>query len=111
MEIVTIIFLALAYTLCVATIIIQLLCYKKNIEYIETIIFTVSFLFLIITVTVSEFFDMEGKTPSRFLELMYIRNESLKMRALKTGSSCFQELYLSHFSLSVICPNLKILAE
>ncbi len=71
MEIVTIIFLALAYTLCVATIIVQLLCYRKNIEYKETIFFTVSFLFLIIAVTITEFFDIEGKTPSRFLDMSF----------------------------------------
>jgi len=50
------ILLVFAYTLGISTLIVQLICYKKKVEYKETIIVTVSFLMLIIATTIQFIF-------------------------------------------------------
>lgn len=52
MEILKIIFLILAYSLGIATLIVQIICYLKDLEYKETIFFTIAFLLLIIASTI-----------------------------------------------------------
>lgn len=52
MEILKIIFLILAYSLGIATLIVQVICYLKDLEYKETIFFTIVFLLLIIASTI-----------------------------------------------------------
>jgi DNA-binding CsgD family transcriptional regulator len=54
MEIVEIVLFLIAYTLGIATLIVQIVCYLKKMEYMVTIIFVTSFLFLIIAVSVNE---------------------------------------------------------
>lgn len=49
----TILFL-IAYTLGIATLIVQFVCYLKRMEYLVTIVFVISFLFLIISVSAKE---------------------------------------------------------
>jgi DNA-binding CsgD family transcriptional regulator len=71
MELVKITFLALAYTISIATIIVQLLCFRKKIEYKETIFLSLSFLLLILSVTISELYEISGKAPGRLLETSF----------------------------------------
>jgi DNA-binding CsgD family transcriptional regulator len=52
MEIFKIIFLILAYSLGIATLIVQIICYLQDLEYKETIFFTMVFLLLIIASTI-----------------------------------------------------------
>jgi DNA-binding CsgD family transcriptional regulator len=44
----------IAYTIGIATLIVQVVCYLKKMEYMVTIIFVASFLFLIIAVSLNE---------------------------------------------------------
>lgn len=48
-----IILLIIAYTLLIITIFLEVICYKKNIEFLETIALTFSLLLLIISLTIS----------------------------------------------------------
>ncbi len=47
--------LVIAYTLIIITIFLEIICYRKNLELLETIGFTVSLLLLIIALTISPF--------------------------------------------------------
>ncbi len=64
MIIVKILLLVIAYTLGVATIITQIICYKKDTEYKETLFFTISFFLLIISITLAEFNLLIGYNSS-----------------------------------------------
>jgi len=55
MEILKIILLIVAYSLGIATLIVQIICYLKDLEYKETIFFTIVFLLLIIASTIQGF--------------------------------------------------------
>ena len=71
MEIFRLVILTLAYTIGISAIILQLLCYKKGIEYKETIFFSISLLLLIISITIVEFYEVSGKTPGKYLETSF----------------------------------------
>lgn len=45
---------AIAYTVGIASLILQVICYMKKMEYLTNILFTLSFLFLIATVSLNE---------------------------------------------------------
>ncbi len=68
MEILKIIFLILAYSLGIATLIVQVICYLKDLEYKETIFFTIVFLLLIIASTI------QGLVKTENLLLFEIQN-------------------------------------
>jgi hypothetical protein len=55
MEIFKIILLMIAYTVGIITIILQVICYLKEIEYKETLFLSVSFLLVIVITTIREF--------------------------------------------------------
>ena len=55
MQIFKIILLMIAYTVGITTIALQLICYIKEIEYKETLFFSVSFLLVIVISTIREF--------------------------------------------------------
>jgi len=71
MQIVGLVLLILAYTIGIATIIMQLVCYKKEIEYKETIFFSASLLLLIISAIILEFYKLAGKIPGRLPEASF----------------------------------------
>lgn len=56
MEYLEIFLLVVAYTLIIITLFLEYICYKKNLEKLETIAFTFSLLLLIISMTISPFF-------------------------------------------------------
>ncbi|HUM88448.1 MAG TPA: LuxR C-terminal-related transcriptional regulator [Prolixibacteraceae bacterium] len=56
MDIIRNILLVFAYTLGISTLIVQFICYKKKVEYKETIVVTISFLMLIIATTIQFLF-------------------------------------------------------
>ncbi|MDN5202791.1 LuxR C-terminal-related transcriptional regulator [Fulvivirgaceae bacterium BMA10] len=58
MEILEITLLIIAYTLIIITLFLEIVCYKRNIETLETIAFTVSLLLLIVSLTVTHFFTI-----------------------------------------------------
>jgi DNA-binding CsgD family transcriptional regulator len=60
MEILKIILLILAYSLGIATLIVQIICYLKDLEYKETVFFTIVFLLLIIASTIQGFVKTEN---------------------------------------------------
>ena len=64
MEVLKITFLVLAYSLAIATLIVQFVCYLKDLEYKETIFFTIAFLLLIIASTFQSF--LETSSPALF---------------------------------------------
>ena len=71
MKLAGLIFLIVAYTLCIATIIVQIICYRKEMERKETIFFTVSFLLLIVSVIITKSFDLVDRIPGRALEVVF----------------------------------------
>lgn len=58
MPILELIVFIVAYTVGVITIFLELVCYKKKIEYPETIFFTGSFLLLIISISINSFINL-----------------------------------------------------
>lgn len=64
MEVIEIILLIVTYTLLIISLVFQYICYKKNIEFIETIAFTISLLLLVISFTASYFFGLSKETAS-----------------------------------------------
>ena len=73
MHIVELIFLFLAYTILVATIIMQIVCYRKEIEFKETIFFSLSFLLLLISFIISAIYDLLEIPPPEFVDvLLYV---------------------------------------
>ncbi len=58
MEILKTILLLLAYSLGIATLIVQLICYLKDLEYKESIFFSVAFLLLIVASTFKSIFKI-----------------------------------------------------
>jgi DNA-binding CsgD family transcriptional regulator len=54
-----VILLVIAYTALVITLFTEIVCYKRNLETLETILFTASLLLLIISLTVSPLIDTE----------------------------------------------------
>jgi DNA-binding CsgD family transcriptional regulator len=69
MEILKIMFLILAYSLGIATLIIQVICYLKDLEYKETIFFTMVFLLLIIASTFQSLARTDNSNLLYFQEL------------------------------------------
>jgi DNA-binding CsgD family transcriptional regulator len=57
MEIIELVLLIIAYTVIIITIFIEIICYFRNLERIETIAFSIALLLLIISLTVSPFFE------------------------------------------------------
>jgi DNA-binding CsgD family transcriptional regulator len=56
--------------MCLATILMQLLCYKKGIEFKETIFFTISLFLIIVLISVTEFFELSGRELGKFWEFV-----------------------------------------
>lgn len=63
MEALEIILLVVAYTALIISLVLQVICYKRNLEEKETMVFTTSLLLLIIALTSSYFFSSEGGEP------------------------------------------------
>ena len=69
MEVLKIIFLILAYSLGIATLIVQIVCYLKDLEYKETIFFTIAFLLLIFASTFQSFLKTSSPALFNFSEM------------------------------------------
>lgn len=69
METLKIIFLILAYSLGIATLIVQIICYLKDLEYKETLFFTIVFLLLIVASTFQSIVKTDNSTFLNFQEL------------------------------------------
>jgi len=76
MEILKIILLIIAYSLGIATLIVQIVCYLKDLEYKETIFLTISFLLVIIAATIHNFIHFESvaflKTQSIITSILIV---------------------------------------
>ncbi len=70
MEILKITFLVLGYSLGIATLIVQFICYLKDLEYKETIFFTIAFLLLIIASTFQSFLKTNSPALFNFSEML-----------------------------------------
>ncbi len=70
MEIFQLILLLIAYSLGVATFIIQIICYLKELEYKETLFFTIAFLLLIIASTFQEIIKADNTNTLRLQEFI-----------------------------------------
>lgn len=78
-----------AYTIGIITIFLEIICYKKRIEYLETILFTCAFLFFIISLSLSLFFEPSGDISNKFFsDLVLI---SLVILGLTTTMNTFAE--------------------
>jgi len=70
MEIIKILLLIVAYTLGIATLIIQIICYIKDLEYKEMIFFTIAFLLLIVAMTIQGILKIGGNDFSQIQEFV-----------------------------------------
>jgi DNA-binding CsgD family transcriptional regulator len=61
LEILKYLLLISAYTLGIGTLIVQIVCYLKDLEYKETILLTLSFLLLIVTATIQNLISIENE--------------------------------------------------
>lgn len=70
------ILLLLAYTTGIIAIVLEIICYRKNTEYFETIVLTIAFLLLIFSISISSILDMINQwtvtEPSNLLSLALI---------------------------------------
>lgn len=90
MGIIEIIVLVIAYSVGIVTLFLELICYRRNIEYPETIFLTASFLALITSISVTSFmgYGLEpnaANRPSLFILL------SMVLLALATPLNVFAE--------------------
>lgn len=70
MEVLKITFLVLAYSMGIATLIVQIICYLKDLEYKETLFFTIAFLLLIIASTFQSFLKTNSPALFSFSEML-----------------------------------------
>lgn len=70
MEVLKITFLVLAYSMGIATLIVQIICYLKDLEYKETLFFTIAFLLLIIASTFQSFLKINSPALFSFSEML-----------------------------------------
>ena len=68
MGIIEIILSIISYSLGIATLIVQIICYLKKMEYMITILFILSFLFLITTLSLGELNLFLNKQDSILLD-------------------------------------------
>ncbi|WP_062053951.1 LuxR family transcriptional regulator [Aquimarina longa] len=59
MEVLEVILLALAYTLSIIALFLELICYTRKIETLETIFFTISLLLLMVTISIANFWQLD----------------------------------------------------
>ena len=64
MEVLGIILLIIAYTVGVITVFLELICYYRKIEYIETIFFSISFVLLIFSISISSLFGFQNSSEN-----------------------------------------------
>ncbi len=65
-----IILLVIAYTLLIVTIFLQIVCYQRNLETLETIALTISLLLLVISLTASSFLPVEDISHTNVYTLL-----------------------------------------
>ncbi len=88
MEILEIILYIIAYTVCVIALFLELVCYKKKIEYLETIFVTVAFLFFLITLSINLFFGINGAEGESYPNMILF---SMILLGLTTPLNTFAE--------------------
>lgn len=77
METIKIVLLILAYTLGIATLAIQTVCYFKQLEYKETIIFSLLLLLLVVSLTIPQIITIESPTTVLMFEYITLLFTSL----------------------------------
>ncbi len=92
MQIAEIILFILAYTIGVITLFLQIVCYKRKIEHIETILFIGSFFLLIMALSVSLLFDISHHAENEKLEaIVYL---CMVLLGLTTPLNIFVERHI-----------------
>ncbi|OJJ23094.1 hypothetical protein BKI52_01725 [marine bacterium AO1-C] len=87
MEAFEIVLLVIAYTAVILALFVEIICYKRNLETVETIYFTVSLLLLILGITFTYFFTT---TTSSGLVSIFLF-ESMALVTLTTPLNVFEE--------------------
>jgi len=93
LDVLEIIIYFLAYTIGVITIFLEIVCYKKKIEYLETILFSIAFLFLIVALSVSIFVGKEKIAEDGFLSNIILY--AMVFLGLTTPLNVFAERQIS----------------
>lgn len=88
MEVVEMILLALAYTLSIITLFLELICYTRKIETLETIFFTVSLILLMVAISIANFWEPVNYTPTKTHILVLL---SMILVGLTTPLSVFPD--------------------
>lgn len=93
MQIIGLILLVLAYTIGVIAIFLEVICYQRKIEYIETIFFTIAFFLVITSISIS--FLIDFIYPSQGYDLSVFMNMTLIGLGLTTPLNIFAERQLN----------------
>lgn len=72
MHVVEIVLLVTAYSLLIVTLFLQIICYKRHLEFIETIGLTFSLLLLIIAITLSALSVVDESSPFLLLAMVLV---------------------------------------
>lgn len=105
MKLLEIVLLIVAYSVILLALFMQLICYKKNLEFIETICFTVALLLLIISFTTSAFLPPTSVTSTFTLICMTLIGLTTPLSVLVERKHQFSEIYkkgLLFVSISLI---------
>ena len=86
------ILLALAYTLSIITLFLELICYTRKIETLETIFFTVSLILLMVAISIANFWEPVNYTPTKTHILVLL---SMILVGLTTPLSVFPDRRIS----------------
>lgn len=92
MEVVEMILLALAYTLSIITLFLELICYTRKIETLETIFFTISLILLMVAISIANFWEPVNYTPTKTHILVLL---SMILVGLTTPLSVFPDRQIS----------------
>lgn len=70
MELLELILYGITYTLLTLALFLELICYRRKLEYRETILFTISLILLVVSITVSYASGWEGTTQTHVFVLL-----------------------------------------
>jgi DNA-binding CsgD family transcriptional regulator len=107
MELLEIVLLIVAYSVILLALFMQLICYKKNLEFIETICFTVALLLLIISFTTSAFLPPTNVTSTFTLVCMTLIGLTTPLSVLVERKHQLPKIYKK--GLWIVSANLMLL--
>ena len=106
------IILVLLYTSLTISLFFQWLCYKKKMEHLETITFTISILLLVISISLSPLLPKENTTNIYTLVCMTLIGLTTFLQTLREQKHNISKIYKKvHIGISIALTLLIIIAK